>query len=189
MVRPPLVLAVKNGAHILRDGSKKLAASMTSLLKQDVLVGIPQDGKDKKEGEPPIGDNAREAEAPNEPAPAITNAVIGYLNEYGAPEMNIPPRPFLLPGVKNAQANITKRMEKAAKAGLDGDQAGVIREMNKAGLDAQSAVRMKIKQGPFQELAAPTLAARRRRGHASEKPLQESGQLRNAVVFIIRNKK
>jgi hypothetical protein len=59
---------------------------------------------------------------------------------------------------------------------------------NKAGLIAESSVRKKINEGPFEPLAPKTLQERKRRGRTGEKPLIDTGQLRNSVTYVIRPK-
>jgi hypothetical protein len=146
--------------------------SIKSLTANKVLVGIPDTNADRKPD-------------PGDPVP-ITNAGIGYIMEKGDPERNIPARPWLEPGVASAKEPITDRLHKTAMKALDGDAEATKAGLTGVGLIAQSAVRAKITDGPFAPLAETTLAARRRRGRTGEKPLIDSGQLRQAVNFVIR---
>lgn len=148
--------------------------AIRELTRQDVLVGIPQENADRKAD-------------PDETGP-ISNAAIGYIMENGAPEKNIPPRPWLNPGVDSAKTEIAARFMKTAEAALDGKIDAVEKGLNGAGLIAQNAVRKKITDGPFQPLAETTLASRRRRGRTGEKPLIDTGQFRRAVTYVLRPK-
>lgn len=152
------------------DKADAIMKAFAGLVRQRVLVGIP------------------EAEAARNEATPITNAAIGYIAEYGSPAANIPARPFLVPGVEDAKGPVTGRLKDAAADALEGNRTGVDENLNAAGLAAQNAVRAKINTGPFAPLKPQTLAARRRRGRTGDKPLIDTGQLRNAVTYVIRNK-
>lgn len=154
---------------ITKDNVSKTVAAINQLVKKDVLVGIPDDAPQRASGEP-------------------SNAQLGYIHEYGSPAANIPPRPFLIPGVADAQAQITEVLGKGGKAALEGDAAAAMRALTAAGLIAQDAVRAKITNGPFTPLAASTLAARAAKGFAGTKPLIETGKMRMAVTYVIRDK-
>jgi hypothetical protein len=152
------------------DKLSQVLASMSELVKKDVLVGIPDSAPERKEDTP------------------LSNAQIGYIQEFGSPAANIPARPFLIPGVENVQPEVLEEFRAGAKGALNGDTGQVERSMARAGLKAQNAVRAKIQDGPFAPLAPKTLAARRKRGRSGEKPLLDTGQLRNSVTYVIRKK-
>jgi hypothetical protein len=177
------------------DNSRAISAAIRDLANRRVLVGVPAAKADRQP-------------EPGQPAPAINNAEIAYIQEHGAPEANIPARPFLAPGVASAHDKIVKGLEKAGRAAFAGDSAAVDRRLNEVGLIAQAAVRNKITDGPFVPLAPATILARLRRGrkgqldpsiygngaipsdeHAAAtgmRPLIDTGQLRNAISFVIR---
>lgn len=157
---------------VVQDHSDAIEAAVRDLLKSDVLIGIPAEADDRK---PEPGEKRK-----------IGNAEIGYIMEYGAPEANIPARPHLEPGVEDASAEISFRMEKAAQAALEGDAAGVQRRLEEVGIVGMNAVRKKITDGPFAPLSDRTLAARRRRGRTGEKPLIDTGQYRRSVTYVVR---
>ena len=110
---------MKSGVIIKKDRLKKVLAAMRLLPKTEVLVGVPSERTSHTGG--------------------ITNAAIGYISEYGAPEANIPARPWLMPGIRNVQDRITSYMAQAAKAGLVGNQALTLRAMGAAGMVAASS--------------------------------------------------
>lgn len=146
--------------------------SIKSLTANKVLVGIPDANADRKPD-------------PDDPVP-ITNAGIGYIMENGAPEKNIPARPFLKPGIADAKEAITDRLHKTAMKALDGDVSATKAGLTGVGLIAQRSVQEKITDGPFAPLAPATLADRVRRGRTGEKPLIDTGQLRRAITYVIR---
>ncbi|CUJ98274.1 Uncharacterised protein [Achromobacter sp. 2789STDY5608615] len=155
---------------VTTDKLAQVLAAMAQLVKKDVLVGIP-DSAPEREGDTPL-----------------SNAQIGYILDNGSPKANIPARPFLVPGVENVQPEIVEDFRGGAKAALDGNAAGVERALVRAGLRAQSSVRAKIQDGPFDPLAPRTLADRKKRGRTGEKPLLDTGQLRNSVTYVVRKK-
>lgn len=159
---------------ITRDRTAALMQAVDQLTKSQVLVGIP--------GEAP----ARKPEK-GEPTPP-SNAVIGYLMETGAPERNLPARPFLVPGIEAAREQFTPRLKKAAEAAITGDAGGVETQLQAVGLIAQNAVRAQINDGTFAPLAARTLAARRARGRTGDKPLIDTGQLRNSITYAVQSR-
>lgn len=152
------------------DKVAQALASISELVKKDVLVGIPDSAPERRDETP------------------LSNAQIGYIQEFGSPINNIPERPFLIPGVENARPEVLEEFRGGAKAALDGNTSQVERSLVRAGIQAQNAVRAKIQDGPFLPLKPTTLAARRRRGRTGDKPLLDTGQLRNSVTFVIRKK-
>ncbi|CAB3952709.1 hypothetical protein [Achromobacter piechaudii] len=155
---------------VTTDKLAQVLATMSQLVKKDVLVGIPDSAPVREEDTP------------------LSNAQIGYILDNGSPKANIPARPFLVPGVENVQPEIVEDFRGGAKAALDGNAAGVERSLVRAGLRAQNSVRAKIQDGPFDPLAPRTLADRKKRGRTGEKPLLDTGQLRNSVTFVVRKK-
>ena len=158
---------------IVKNILPQIIEAMNALAKKEVLVGIPSDS-DK---------NARD-DAP------ITNAQIGYINEFGAPEMNIPPRPSLIPGVKSAWPDASRYMAKGAKSVLSGAVspiATVEKALNGAGLIAQAAVVQEINDGLEPVLAAATLAARKRNGFEGENPMIVTGSYKASITYVVKN--
>ena len=139
----------------------------------DVLVGVPQDHAGRQD---------------NEPGAALGNATIAYIQDRGAPEANIPARPFMTPGIDAVKGKIVDLFGRAAKATLAGNPAAVAKAMTAAGLTAQSSIRAVINAGPPPPLKPATIANRKSRGRQSEKPLVDTGQLRNSINFVVRKK-
>ncbi len=151
--------------QVTKDGVPALLKAVRDLVKQEVLVGIPAENA------------GRDDEAP------INNAELGYIHEYGAPAANIPPRPFLIPGVESAEGKFTPHLKAAAQAALSGDEGKIAQGLGRAGIVASTAVKQKIDEGPFAPLKPETI---RRKG--SDKPLLDTGQMRNAVTAVVRKK-
>lgn len=140
----------KNGLNIVKDNVKHVLDSFKVLPNTDVLVGIPADGAERKSGE------------------HINNAAIGYIAENGAPEANIPARPWLVPGIRSVKTDISNLMREAARAGLEGKgNEKLLRLLNRAGIVAVSAAKKRIQAGIPPPLADSTL--RRRAGRKAGK--------------------
>lgn len=160
---------------VTQDRVDQMLASVQSLVQKELLVGIPA---------------ATAPRTPEEGEEPIDNATLGYIHEFGAPAANIPARPFLIPGLQSARDPIAKRLQRAAEAALDGRTDDVDAQYDAAGLIAQNAVRRRITDGPFIPLKPATLAARKRRRppRLGERPLNDTGQLRRSVTYVVRSR-
>lgn len=163
---------MKDGISITADNLEAVVKAIHQLTGDEILVGIPQANAARR----------------NDDNTSITNAEIGYIQETGSPAMNLPARPFLVPGIEAVQKLIAAKLEKAARAALDGSSDDVEKAFIAAGLVGQNGVRAQINDGDFAPLAEATLAARQRRGRTGTKPLIDTGQLRNSVTYVIRKK-
>jgi len=155
---------------IKTDRLKEVLQSINGLVQKEVLVGIPDSAPERKDDVP------------------LSNAAIGYIQETGSPANNLPARPFLVPGVASAQDKTLPQLQKSVEAALDGDLPRAEKRMAAAGLAAQKSVLARINSGISPQLKDSTLAARRRRGRTGTVPLIDTGQLRNAIVYVIRKK-
>lgn len=163
------------GVTVTRDKVGDMARAVRALTKREVLVGIP------------AANAARKPEDGEEGTP-INNAALGYIHETGSPKQNIPARPFLLPGVEGVKDQITARLKKAGQAALSGDLSKIELALAAVGMTAQSAVQRKLVDGPFTPLKPATIAAREYAGFVGTKPLIRTGQLRQAITFVLRDK-
>lgn len=158
---------MKNGVTVVTDHVSRVMEGLRLLSHTRVMVGVPQEKNARSES-------------------GLTNAEIGYIHENGAPEVNIPARPHLVPGVRNVQDKLLLLLEKAEKAALEGRPNGALQALHAAGLTAQAAVRAKITSGPFVPLAPSTLAGRRRKGRKGTKPLLDTTQYRSSISYVLR---
>lgn len=159
----------KDGVKVVRDEASKIMTLIKALTGRDVLVGIPSSATARKEkGDP------------------MDNATLGYIHEFGAPAAGIPARPFLLPGVADAQAGIAAQLGKAATAALNKDANETDARLHAAGMVAQNSVKRTINSDLPPPLAEGTLAARRRRGRTGTVALIDTGQLRNSITYVVR---
>lgn len=176
----------KTGLTITKNNVAKVMASIAELTSTRVMVGIPSTNAGRRSG-------------------AINNAALGYIHENGAPEVNIPARPFLIPGVRSVQPQIEAGLKAAGTMALQGrGPAAVSAQFDRIGLAAASAVKNTLNAGVPPPLAKSTLQARARRGRKGAimelerraqgaapgtdlaKPLVDTGQLRNAITYVKR---
>lgn len=159
-------------AKKIKDAVPRMISGMRSMAENSVLVGIPS-GSEK---------NQRKDET-------ITNAHIGFIMEFGAPDANIPARPFLIPGVGSVRSDIEKRLSRGAKKLLTDPSFSPERLFESVGLLAQNGVQKYMTDAHFVPLAVSTLAARLRKGHLADKPLIETGALRQSITFVVKDAK
>lgn len=152
------------------DKMASVIKAINELGAKDVLVGIPESSTDRKSGDP------------------ATNALIGYVQEFGSPANNIPARPFLIPGVSDIQKPASDRLKVAAQRALSGDLSQAEKQLHAAGMMGQNSARAKINSNIQPKLSERTLAARRARGVTRENTLIDTGQLRNSITYVIRKK-
>ena len=173
------------------DKVEEMWNSLHALARSEVLVGFPEDTTGR--------DNSESANKD------ITNAALGYIHDNGMPEQNIPARPFMVPGIMSVKDQVTGRLLLVAKRVLRFQSAVVIEQgWHSVGLTVATALKKYINQGIAPALAESTLrerAARGRKGAKQElanraaglpastqlaKPLIDTGQLRNAINYVIR---
>lgn len=156
---------------ITEDNTDLLKDSLSFLQDKQVLVGVPE-----QEGEREAGDS-------------INNAALLAINEFGSPANNIPARMPLRTGIRNAQDRIAEEFKKAAQKTLSQGRQALETYFERAGIIASQAVKKAINdQDGMAPPAEATLAARKRRGFLGEKALIVTGQLRNAITYVVRAK-
>ena len=103
-------------------------------------------------------------------------SLVAMVQEFGAPEKNIPPRPFMRPAkMEHAQewkdqfAKAAKNLHKGRKSEED--------IMNELGDQIISDIRQAIMDVHFPPLKEETLKARRRKGNYSDKPLIDTQRM------------
>jgi phage gpG-like protein len=172
-----IFIKMKVSVKKVTDNVPKFLKAQKEMRSNQVLVGIPSakaprtpDEKEKVKEQP------------------INNAALGYIHNYGMPAQNIPARPFMEPGIKDAKGPISNYMGAAAAAALKGNAEGLKKNLIAAGIVAATEIKKKINTGPFVALKPATIAARKRRGRTGTKPLIDTAQLRNAITFVVRSK-
>jgi hypothetical protein len=135
------------------------------------LIGIPEE------------DNARNPEDGNQP---IGNAAILYINNFGSPANNIPPRPVMNIGIFNAQDEIVEELKKAVQNGFKKGSRALNQYYERVGIIGSNSVKRTINdQIGIDPPAESTLEARRARGFKGTKALLVTGQTRNAITYVV----
>ena len=168
---------------------EQLARNLAKAVKTEVLVGIPRSTA------------ARAGET-------ITNADIAYIQEHGSPSHNIPPRPFMEPGIQRALDNVRLIMGDGAGAVAEGVSLRPYAE--KVGMICQSSIRAVFTDNDWKPLSPRTIMARARRTvkkrkgyedkserqqqtmlakelerRAGDRPLIDTGALRQSITYIV----
>ncbi len=158
---------------VTSDFTKNFNEIVNRFKNDQVLVGIPEEETSRKKDS-------------REPEP-ITNAALLAINEFGSPANNIPARPAMTIGIRNAARPIAEEFKKACIQSLTKGFASLDLYYNRAGIIAANSVKKAINE---QEGIAPpaesTLEARRARGFKGEKALIVTGQMRNAITHVLK---
>lgn len=163
-----------NPVTIVLDRVASVQRGLSVLASNRVMIGIPAEKNARDEGDGSFG-----------------NAAIGYVQEHGAPEINLPARPHLIPGVRSVQKDTITDLRKAASttmSGGSGVETAVLRILHRIGMRAQNAVRGTIREGLSPPLAESTLAGRRARGRTGTKPLWDTGDYLRHITYVIRKR-
>jgi hypothetical protein len=162
---------------IIKDDVPTVVAAINELVGKEVLVGIPDSSTDRDQEE----------------AQPITNATLGYIHENGAPEANIPARPFLIPGVEKAEEPALERLKKAAQVTMRGDSKSADKYLNDAGIIASNSVKKTFWDNNWQPLQPATIANRHRQarheGHARCRAQLSRAHRTRACRLPMRNRR
>lgn len=159
---------------VIFDGTEKFKKGLSALMGLDVLVGIPEQANERKEDD--------------EEFDGMSNAAIGYVQEFGSDIAGIPPRPHLIPGVKKVASEVADEFKKAGALAFS-DPGAVMKHYNRAGIIASQSVKKVINdQDGFTPLSDYTLAQREAEGFKGEKALIRTGQYRNAITYVVKGK-
>ena len=188
-------MAPRAGVFKTVDNLANLLKGVEVLTNTTVMVGVPEEKGSRREGE-------------------INNAELAYIHDKGAPDANIPARPFMEPGIKAVQDQIATEMENAGKAIFRGGASSVTTYLNRVGVIATRSIKNKISEGIPPPLAPSTIRGRINRVKSKSRraklkaelvsgtpasrqggseglftPLIVTGQLRNAITYVLRKVK
>lgn len=180
------------GLHVTYDALPELMKAIKRLVRDEVLVGVPAENTERDD--------------PESKAAGITNASLAYIHDNGAPEMKIPARPFMIPGMERSKPHVIPILTKTAQYALAA-QPGKIKEgFERVGLVVVDNIHDIIQEGIPPPLAPSTLkkrAAKGRKGAQKEldrrgqgiapgldlaKPLLDTGEMNKAIVYVIRKR-
>lgn len=156
---------------VTQDLTGKVLEALRAFKRDAVLVGIPESDAARTNAE---GDEQ------------VNNAYLLALNNFGSEAQGIPPRPVLEIGLRKAQPEITEQFRQAVIKAFATGAAAINTYYNRAGIIASNSVKKVINaQEGFAPPAAATLAARRAHGFRGTKALIVTGQMRNAITYVL----
>jgi len=174
------------------DRTAEYSHNLKELTSIEILVGIPSD-----DDHPHLDEKGQGAKNPQEPRDpdTIGNATLGYIHENGSPINNVPPRPWLRPGVADSQHLWLPYIKRAAEAALRGEDSEMMQNFHRAGMNAVSATKVRIVAG-IQPQLSPRTVAGRQAAHPSRKaagagdmtPLVDTAQMLNSISYVIKGK-
>lgn len=192
---------VKGVATVTKTGRgfASVLGKLQALTKKKVLVGIPKDESNRPGG----GDMVNNAELLYLHTHGVRSSAMRaemqkntdagmkysaahslYVQTHGSPAYAIPPRPVLEPAIKDSKAVIGKQIAGAYRAAIHGDMSGAERGLELAGMAAQNAAR-----GWFDNPKNkwPPNSARTIKAKGSNSPLIDTGEMRKAITYVIRD--
>lgn len=174
--------------------------ALQKLTQKDVLVGIPAE-KATREKSKDINnaellyihthgvrtpDMRQEMQQSMDKGMTYSKAYQLYLREHGSPAMAIPPRPVLEPSIQANKEAIGKWLGKAGQEALAGNQDKSHADLEKAGMRAANGARAWFKD-PRNNW--PPNSPRTIKQKGSDKPLIDTGEMRKAITYVVRDKK
>lgn len=153
----------------IEDNTEDFMKLIDSFKNDNVLVGIPAE-KTSRGGDEPIN-----------------NAGILFINEFGSPANNIPPRPVMTIGIWAAQDQIAEEFKNALQEAFKSGRSAVNSHYNRAGMIAANSVKRVINdQIGIDEPNKSTIKARKAKGFNGTKSLVVTGQLRNSITWVVK---
>jgi hypothetical protein len=106
-----------------------------------------------------------------------------YIQSHGSPLWHSPPRPVLEPAIKANKEKIALQFSKIVKATADGNADAMERAITSTGMTAQNACRAWFKDP---RNGWPRNDPKTVKLKGSDKPLVDSGELRDSIVYVVR---
>lgn len=154
---------------VVQDFTENFNAIVKKFRKDAVLIGIPED------------DTKREEDSP------ISNAALLAITNFGSPHNNVPPWPVMAIGIRNAQDAVAEQFKLAAQKVLTGGLSALEIAYERVGIIASNSVKKAINsQEAAPPLAEETLAARKSDGFKGTKRGIVTGQMRNAITYVVK---
>jgi hypothetical protein len=164
---------MKSVLTVTADFTQDVNEIIKSFQNDDVLIGIPEEKTDRKGEGTEIG-----------------NASLLAINEFGSPINNIPARPVMSIGIRNAQEEIADQFKKALQDAFKKGLPALSTYYNRIGIIASNSVKKAINsQEGILPPSESTLKARKARGFKGTKALIVTGQMRNAITYIVKGEK
>jgi len=154
---------------VTEDFTSDFNKIISKFKRDDILVGIPEETTDRKQDS------------------MINNATLLAINNFGSPINNIPARPVMEIGIRQAQPEIIAQFKKAAVDALSKGVSALSPAYNRIGIIASQSIKKVINSQEGIEAPSPaTLDAREARGFKGTKALIVTGQMRNAITYVVK---
>lgn len=161
---------------ITEDRTDEFNAIIKRFRRDDVLVGIPQQDTTREPAENADGVQSE-----------INNATLLAINEFGSPAQNIPARPVMAIGIRAAQKEIAEQFKQAMLGAFKTGISALSTYYNRAGIIASTSIKKTINaQEGIKEPSEATLETRRAQGFKGTKALIVTGQMRNAITYVVK---
>jgi hypothetical protein len=189
------------------DRTAEIKKLLDGLAKQQVYVGVPEGSDNDRSAAAGNVENSsgitnaqllyiqthgvREKEMRDEMNPKVesgempySKAFNMYIHTHGSPLWQIPPRPVIEPAIEKNKDVIAKQLRKVADAALDGQDPTP--ELQKAGMLGQNIARewFTNPDNGWPANAESTVDAK-----GSDRPLIDTGELRRAIVYVVKDGK
>lgn len=164
-------MSVKPTLKVTRDFTEHVNEIIKKFRHDDILVGIPEEKTERKDSDP------------------INNATLLAICNFGSPATGIPPWPVMSIGIKNAQEDIAEQFKKAAVNALSKGLSALSPAYNRIGLIASNSVKLVLNEQedvPPDKPEESTLKARKHRKFKGTKYWIVTGQMRNAITYVVR---
>ena len=176
-----------------------LKKAVAELANKEILVGIPQESSSRE-----IGDTINNAELLYIQSHGVRSKQMRqemdksirkgikysaahslYVKTHGSPMLNIPPRPVLEPSIEANKQVITKQIAIASTAAMENNSHLMEEALNKAGLIATAAAQgwFENPANNWQPNAESTIKKK-----GSNQPLVDTGEMRKAITYVLRDK-
>lgn len=178
---------------------RELRKQLKALAKKEVLVGIPAENSTREHSSEinnaellyiqshgvRSASMRKEMQGNLDSGMKYSKAHELYLQSHGSPMYHVPPRPVLEPAIASQKETIGKLIGVASKNALEGKSAQCEANLNKAGMVAASAAR-----GWFENPANgwPPNAPYTIKKKGSSQPLIDTGEMRKAITYVVRDK-
>lgn len=140
----------------------ELQKKMEALAKKSVVVGIPH------------SENSRKGED-------LSNIELAYIHEFGCAVRKIPARPFLITSIRDNSSKVSSFFSKQVKAYLNSEQT-VDGAYSMVGEVAESLVKDRFGSSLLTPNSKRTIKEKK-----SNKPLIDTGQLRQSIKYEVRD--
>lgn len=179
------------------DRFQDIQRSLQELAKKDVLVGVPEASSNRKDSSEVTNAELvymhthgvrklsmrQENQEHMDRGAHYSQAYEMYMQTHGSPLWNSPPRPVIEPAIEANKEEIGGLLREALTNALDGRPFEVA--LKKAGMKGQNVVRAWFVD-PRNGWAPNSPVTIARKG--SERPLIDTGEMRKAITYIVRDK-